>query len=269
MTNHQRERYYDSYLQTEVTFNTQVILASGLQTGDIHLTVTDRHFSCVLFACSMSGARVIAEVGDGFSEALGRANNMASLRLSFRQRDERAPVTFFVASRVESLAGYNPQKPHVHFISLEFTQRPPDALIEILGSLLEINANAVRRRDERIVLTPASMKKIGLESKESCVAVGGSPRRCIVRDLSFGGAKVLVPHLGEPQAGKQGESQVIRKLARCEEKADAVLSGSIVRVEDVEGRNDIVALSIQFSSEPPISYTQKINGYFAALGSAG
>jgi hypothetical protein len=41
-----------------------------------------------------------------------------------------------------------------------------------------------------------------------------------------------------------------------------------VRVEEVEGREDVVALSIQFSSDPPISYKQKLNGYFAAQDKA-
>jgi hypothetical protein len=37
-----------------------------------------------------------------------------------------------------------------------------------------------------------------------------------------------------------------------------------VRVEDVEGHDDLVALSIQYSADPPISYKQKINSVFAS-----
>ena len=258
------DRFYQSYRETEVTFNAQVILVSGLLTGDIHLKVADLHIPCVLYACSMQGARVIAEMGEDAVNALARANNVAALRLSFRPQEEHADITFFVPSRVEGVAEYNQHKPHVRFITLAFTQRPADDLIGILGSLLEINANAVRRRDERIVLTPESMKMIGLDSKESCVAIAGAPRRCIVRDLSFSGAKILVTTPGQ----QQGDTKVLLKLARCEIKDDTVLDGSVVRVEDVAGRNDVVALSIQYSSEPPISYKQRINSYFAAHGSA-
>ena len=257
-------RFYQSYRETEVTFNSQVILVSGLVTSDIHLKVGDLHFPCVLYASSMQGARVIAEMGDAFVDALARTNNAAALRLSFRPQDEHESITFFVSCRVDGLAEYNQQKPHVRFITLAFTQRPSDDLIGILGSLLEINANAIRRRDERIVLTPESMKMIGMESKESCVAIAGASRRCIVRDLSFGGAKILVTTPGQ----QQGDTKVHLKLARCETKDTTVLDGSIVRVEDVEGRNDVVALSIRYSSEPPISYKQRINSFFAAHGNA-
>jgi hypothetical protein len=255
---------YETFGGDEVTFNSQVILASGLLPADIHLKVADDHVPCVLYACSMKSAKVIAELTDASTAQLARSDNLVSLRLAFRQNDEPAAVTFFVASRVESRAEYNPQKPHVQFLTLEFTQRPADALIEVLGSLLEVNSNAVRRKDERIIITPESMKKIGLESKESCVAIEGAPRRCIVRDLSFGGAKILVTGMAQPRP----EKKVLLKLNRCEMKDDTVLDGSIVRVEDVEGRSDVVALSIQFTSEPPISYKQKINGYFSAQGGA-
>jgi c-di-GMP-binding flagellar brake protein YcgR len=80
-----------------------------------------------------------------------------------------------------------------------------------------------------------------------------------VRDLSFGGAKILMSAQGTSQSDKK----VLLKLAKCELNDDTVLDGSIVRVEDIQGRSDLVALSIQFSSDPPISYKQRINSAFA------
>jgi hypothetical protein len=259
LTSHQLSRFHDLYRDKEVTFNTQVIIESGLVTSDVHLTIGSAHVPCVLYACSMKGARVIAEVGTDLRNNLMRSNSMTALHLGFHQAQDPHPTTFFISSHVESLSEYHPQKPQMQFITLEFTQRPSDILIGTLGSMLEINVNAVRRRDERIVLTPEVMKKIGLPSKESCIAIGGASRRCIVRDLSFGGAKILMSALGTPQ----GEEKVLLKLARCELKDDTVLNGSVVRVEDIEGRNDLVALSIQFSTDPPISYKQKINNAFS------
>ena len=253
-------RFYESYRDTEVTFNSQVIIASGLLTSEVQLNVAHLHIPCVLYACSMKGARVIAEINTQAAEALSGSGSLALLRLAFQSDPREAPTSFFVSARVESLTEYHPEKPHVQFVTLEFTQKPSDVLIEILGSFLEISSNALRRRDERIVLTPESMKRIGLISKESCVAIGGEARRCIVRDLSFGGAKILMSTFGTPQA----EKKVLLKLAKCELKDDTVLDGAIVRVEDVQGRNDLVALSIKFSTEPPISYKQRINSFFAA-----
>jgi len=64
------------------------------------------------------------------------------------------PITFFVTCRPTGFTHYAVQGPDVHFVTLEFTQRPPDDLIQILGSLLEANSNAQRRKDERIIVTP-------------------------------------------------------------------------------------------------------------------
>lgn len=260
MTSEQLSRYFEQYRETEITFNWQVIKASGLVTSDVYLKVWDRHWPCVIYSCSMAGARVIAEVQRAFSEAVRRANSMAALHFCFKLPNKTRSVTFFVPGRIESLAGYNPQKPDVQFITLVFLQRPSDVLIGVLGSLLEVNANAVRRSEERIVLTPETMEKIGLESRESCVDFGGAPRRCLLRDLSFSGAKILVSGIGEPV----GQNHVTLKFVKCEQKEDMVLGGSIVRVEEVEGRNDIVALSIRFSGEPQLGYKQKIHSYFAS-----
>ncbi len=258
LTTQHLARLFDEFSGTEVTFNAQVIHESGLVTSDVRLTVGSHHLPCVLYACSMKGARVIVEIGKDDSDLLVRSSSMTILRLGFKQREEKSPVSFIVPCRVENLSEYNTQKPQLRFATLEFTQRAPDILVNILGCILEVKTNALRRRDTRIVLTPENMKKIGLESRESCVSIDGSSLRCLIRDLSFGGAKVLLSMLGLPR----GAHRALLKLHRCEEQDDTVLDGSIVRVEDVEGHKDLVALSIRYSTDPPISYKQKINSIF-------
>jgi hypothetical protein len=253
-------RLYEEFDETEVTFNAQVIIESGLITSDVRLTIGSHHLPCVLYACSMKGARVIVEISQTTNDLLCHASAAATFHMGFKQSDEKAPVTFFVPCRVESLSEYNARRPNVRFATLEFTQKPSDSLVGILGSLLEIKGNALRRRDQRIVLTQENMKKIGLDSRESCVAIDGASRRCLLRDLSFGGAKVLLSMLGLPQ----GPRKVLLKLQKCEIQSDTVLDGSIVRVEDVEGHDDLVALSIKYSTDPPISYKQKINSVFTS-----
>jgi hypothetical protein len=258
MTSENLLRLYQRFCEIEVTFNSQVIMESGLSTSDVHLSIGSHHLPCVLYACSMKGARVIAEIGQNLVDPLAHRNPGIGLSLGFKQKDEVAAVILRMSCRVETVSDYGAREQQVRFISLEFSQKPSDLLIGVLGSLLEIKSNELRRRDQRIILNPENMKKIGLESRESCLAIEGASRRCLVRDLSFGGAKVLLSSVKFPR----GSGKVLFKLQKCEVQDDAVLSGSIVRVEDVEGRRDLVALSIQYSTEPPISYKQKINNAF-------
>lgn len=258
LTSQHLARLYEEFAETEVTFNAQVILESGLLTSEIRLTVGSRHLPCVLYASSMKRARVIMEVDQAEGDLLLRNTSAASLHMGFRRKDDKAPVSFFVPCRIESLSEYSSRRPQVRFASVEYTQKPSDLLVETLGSILEIKSNEIRRRDQRIVMTPEVLKRIGLQSRESCLAIEGTPLRCFLRDLSFGGAKVLLSTLGLPQS----PGRVHLKLGRCEMPAETVLDGSIVRVEDVEGHADLMALSIQYSSDPPISYKQKINSAF-------
>ena len=258
LTSQHLARLYEEFADTEVTFNSHVILESGLVTSDVRLTVGSRHMDCVLYACSMKGARVILEASQEEIAILSHGSPTISLRLTFRPREEKTPVSFFVSARVEGLSEYNPNKPHVRIATLEFTQRPSDTLVGILGSMLEIKSNELRRRDQRVVVTPDVMKRFGLQSRESCVAIDGTSRRCVLRDLSFGGAKVLLSISGLPPA----PHHALLKLQRCEVADDTVLDGSVVRVEDVQGHDDLVALSIKYSCDPPISYKQKINSVF-------
>jgi hypothetical protein len=267
MTEHASKRLsflYETFSGTEVAFNANVILASGLSTHEVRLKFGDDELPCVLYACSMKGAKVIAKVGPSFGGGQAHHGGLVTLRLAFRTADDPGAAGLSLAARVESVSEYDPQKSQYRFMSLTFVQRAPDALVEILGSLQEIAAIEARRRDERIVINEESMRKVGLQSKESCVAIGGDARRCLLRDLSFSGAKVLVSTPGH----LSDSSRVTLKLSRCDAPDSTVIDGSVVRVEEVSGRDDIVALSIRYSGEPPIGYRQRISDYFSSRNGA-
>jgi hypothetical protein len=261
ITSQQLGRYFDQYKTTEITFNKQVIEATGLLARNIFIKIGERQWPCIVFSSSMSGARTIAGVNSVFYESLRQVNNHASLRYSFRQQGKQDPISFFVPNRVTGYTPYNPKNREVQLIAMEFTQRPPDDLIQILGILLEANANSQRRKDERIVINPESLKKLGLESKESYVYVEGVPRKCIVRDLSFGGAKVLTTGIAKFLTDKKASI----KLSRGDPPEEINVPAEIMRVENVEGRKDIVALALRFSQDPPIGYKVMINGYLTAV----
>ncbi len=261
ITSQQLTRYYEQYGKTEVTFNRQVIDATGLVPNNVHLRIADQQWPCIMYSSSMAGARVIAGVKTAFYESLRQVNNHASLRYCFKMAEKVDPIPFFVAGKITGYTQYNPKNPDVQLISLEFTQRPPDDLIQILGVLLEANANAQRRKDERIDLTPETVKKLGLEAKESFIYVENVPRKCIVRDLSFGGAKILVTGIAKFLENKKAAL----KLLRADTSEEMTIPGDILRVENVEGRKDIVVIALKFSGDPPVNYKLMINGYLTAL----
>ncbi len=260
VTSQQLIQYYERYRETEVTFNKQVIAATGLMPRNMYLRVTDRELPCTVFSSSLASARVIANVTANFFLDLKRPNTRLALHWSFKVPDTTEPITFFVPCRVTGFTHYNVQKPGVQMMTLVFAQKPPNDLIEILGGLLEANWNSQQRREERIPITPESMKKLGMESRDAFLLMGEASRRCILKDLSFIGAEVLASGLTEADAGRP----TTLRISRSEQASEMSLPGTITRVEEVGGRKDIKAVAIQYGSETPIGYKLLINSFLTS-----
>jgi len=262
ITSQQLTRYYEQYKTTDVTFNKEVITALGLVARGVYLKIQDRQLPCMVFSSSMASARVIASVPSAVMLALKQANNRLALRWCFKLPEKVDPITFFVTCRPTGFTHYAAvQGPDLHFVSLEFTQRPPDDLIQILGSLLEANSNAQRRKDERIIVTPETLKKLGLESQGAALLVEGKSHKCVLRDLSFSGAKVVVSGSAEAFSNRS----VSLKFSRSDQVPEMTLPAAVRRVDEVGGRKDFLAVSMEYSSDPPMSYKLLINSYISTM----
>jgi hypothetical protein len=258
ITSHEISRFYDEYRQTEVTFNKQVMEATGLLAT--HLKAAGGETRCVLYACSMAAAKLLVpDLREPMLLAIQKAGGHISVRLTFNRPDKPDPLTFYVAGRMTGSTPYNPQSPHAQLVALEFTGRPSDDLIQVLGVLLEANVNAQRRREERIVITPETLKRIGLESRDCLVTIEGADRRCILRDVSFSGAKVLAAGVAASVAGQP----VGLKVVRAEGGEQIALWGEVARTEEVSGHPEILALGLKFLGDPPVSYKMMLSSFLS------
>lgn len=258
LTSQQISKYYDTFKTIDVTFTKEVIKTTALQPQQVCLKCVGEQWPCVIYSSSFSGAKLLASAKTQLVERIKGANNMVSLRFSFKISEKTDPRAFFVAGKVTGFAPYAQSNEDLQFISIQYTQRPPDDLIEILGRLLEANVNSARRRDERILLTADSMRRIGLQSKDTVVFIQGVPRKCIIRDLSFCGAKVIVVGLAKFLVGKEC---LLR--TEFEDPRQALdIRGKVVRFEDVEGRKDLAAVAVQFDVQHiPMNYKIHINDF--------
>jgi hypothetical protein len=256
-TSQQIYKYYERYRSIDVTFTKEVIKATGLVTQQVFLKCIGETWPCVIYSSSFEGAKVIVNTRTGLYEKIQRANNLVSLRYSFKEPEKVDPFMFFVAGRVAGFAPYG-GSPDVALLSMTFTQRPPDDLIEVMGRLMEANVNSTKRREERILLTPDSMRRLGLAAKETAVFIQGVPRRCILRDLSFSGAKVIMVGVAKFLADKE----VSLRLDFEDPRESFLIKGRSVRNEDVEGRKDLIAVAINFIDQTvPMNYKLRINDY--------
>jgi Tfp pilus assembly protein PilZ len=261
-TSQQIINYYDQFKSTEVTFTKEVIRALLLNTKQVFLKALGYQWPCIIYSSSMRGARVITTMAPALKETLQKSKNIVSLRFSFIQREKTDPLAFFVSAKITGVSPYGDGGKGLSFLNLAFTQRPPDDLIERLGNILEASVASQKRREERIIVSPDTAKKLSLSSKGARVEVDNVPRKALLRDISFGGAKVIMPGVPQFLVNKP----VTMQLDFEDPTETLTLVGKIVRFEPVEGRTDIAAFAVQFEeSQTPMAYKMRISEYLRPI----
>ncbi|HPE37593.1 MAG TPA: PilZ domain-containing protein [Spirochaetales bacterium] len=261
-TSQQIAKYYETFRTIDVTFTKEVVRATGLLTQNVYIKCIGEQWPCVVYSSSFDGAKVLVAAKQTIIERVKKANGLVSLRFSFRVSEKADPVSFFVSARAAGFAPYVQSNGTLQFMNVQFTQRPPDDYVEIMGRMLEANVNSKRRSEERVVLTPDVVRKIGLARKEATVVIQGVPRRCILRDVSFSGAKIIIVGLAKYLVGKACTLRI-----DMEEPRETVeLPGIVKRFEDVEGRKDLAAIGIRFDdTKVPMSYKMHMNDYLGQI----
>jgi len=251
--------YYDRFKGIDVTFTKDMMQATGLLTEQVHLKCGSDFWPCVLYTTSFENAKIVANIKSGLLGKLQQANNMISLRLCFKSGENANPVTFFVAARVVGTIPYKNSK-DVFLLTLQYTQRPPDDLIEIVGRVLDANMNSAKRRDERITLSAESQRRLKLLTKETAAFIQAVPRRCILRELSFSNAKLIMMGVAKFLINKE----TALRIDFDDPRESFLVRGRFVRSEDVEGKKEMIALAMAFDeAQIPTGYKIRINEYLS------
>jgi len=262
ITSQQIQKYYDVFKSIDITLNKEVNRSLGFLGDQIFIKLLGSQWPCVLYSTSFESARIILSIKPDQMEKLRKGSNLGSLRYVFRLPDKTEPLAFFVNVRVKGFNKYTSESPDLYFMNLEFSQRPPDDLIEIVGRFLELNVNSKKRREERIIVNDVILKKMGFNPKNTIVFIDRVPRKCLLRDLSFGGAKILVPGVAKFLSGKA----ILLRLGQNDSGATLDIPGKFVRVESVDGRPDISVAAIMYSENHiPLPYKTIINDYLTAV----
>lgn len=258
-------RYYEEYQNTEVTFSKEIMHTLKVDPRQIYVKSGGLQWPCIINSTSFTQAKIILGIKSGAYQALskkgpGAEPASASIRFSFYQPDGQT-FSFFVASKVKFIEQYM-NSSELAVLTLQFTQRPPDDLIQMIGNLLDANINAVKRKEERIPINQDTMRKLGLPKKEMSVTVQGVPRHCILQDLSFGGAKIVLLGLAQFLINKDVSLQF-----EFEDPHEIIsLKGVIVNASFIEGRKDIIEASIKYDeASVSLAYKIRINNFITTM----
>jgi len=255
------EAYYNTFKGIDITFTKDMIQVTGLITEQVHLKCGSDFWPCVFFSTSFQGAKIVANIKSGLVDKLQKANNSVSLRYCFKNPEDGTPLTFFVAGRVIGLAPYKNSE-DVSLLSVQFTQRPPDDLIEIVGRVFDANVNSTKRKADRIVITTEAQRKLKLLSKETVAYIQKVPRRCILREVAFSNAKVIMVGVAKFIVDKE----TALRFDFDDPRESFLVKGKFVQSEEVQGKQEMVALAMEYD-EPsiPMGYKIRINECLNAI----
>lgn len=259
-TNQQISNYYDFYRDKEIIFTKDILRSLRIDPRQIYIKCNGAQWPCIINSTSFQMAKIILGTkGGAFAQITKKDTPPVSLRFCFIEPDNE-PLSFFISGKVAEVTPYmNSQE--LAIITLSYTQRPPDDLILKLGTLIEASINFTQRKEERIIINQDSKHKLNIEKEETIIYIQNVPRRCILRDLSFSGAKVIL--LGLSKFIKDKETILRIQFNDPFETLD--IKGTIVAADLIEGRQDIVAASIRFDeNQVPLSYKIHINNYVTA-----
>jgi hypothetical protein len=261
ITSQKTATYYEKYKSIEVTFTKDIIHVTGMAPQQVHLKCGGDFWPCVVYSSSFEGAKIVANIRSGLLNKLQAANNAASLRFCFVNSDTNQPVTFFVAVRVGASSPYRDSKDMAVF-TLQFTQRPPDDLIQIMGRLLDANVNSVKRKNERILLSTETIRRLKILPKETAAFVQGVPRPCILREISFAGAKLVIMGIAKFLVEKESSLRIDFE----DPKESFLIKGKLSSAEPVEGRQDLLAVDIEFVEQQiPLGYKIRLNDFLSQI----
>lgn len=260
-TSQQLNKYYESFKNSELTFTKEVIQAMDFNSQQVSIRCTGENggpWSCVISSASMMSAKIIVAQHCGIYDKIQDGVTSVSLRFSFFSHNGKTDISFFIAGKIVNCIPYT-VSPDLLLLSIEYTQRAPDDLIEKLGSLLDAKACAELRSSDRIALTPEVMRKLSLLERETIIYIENIPRRCILRDISLSGAKLFIAGIAQFLVNKD----CVLKCSFEEPSIVIGIRGKIVRAEMVEGRKDLVAVAITYNpSSVSLAYKVRLTQYF-------
>ena len=257
-TSQQINKYLEAYKDVSVTFSKEVIEVLSFDVKQASIRASGGQWPCILNSASMNGAKIICNKNSGLLQKISTQSfSNASLRFSFFDSDSKEPISFFVNIRLVGVSDY--QMEDLALVTLAYTQRAPDALIERLGRIIEANVNSKRHATEKIVLTDSIMRRIALSKKETVVFVEGVPRRCIIQNIYFVGATVYIMGVASFLKNKA----VTLKFDFLDPDTVIAVKGHTVGAVPLEDRKDLVSLTIDYEAQSiPMNYKLYLNRYF-------
>lgn len=260
-TSHQISNYYDYFRDKEIVFTKANIKALKADPRGIYLKCNGGQWPCIINSVSLRETKVFVGTSSGIYQQIQK-NKQAPVSIKFAFFDQNnEPVQFFVNSTVIECKPYEGSNDLV-IMNLQYTQRPSDDLISRIGEFLQVNENFNTKKDEKIILNKETIRLLSLPKEESYIFIGGVPRKCVLKTLSFGGATIML--VGIPKFLIEKPVDLRMFFADTNDKLS--IQGIVKAADFLPGRKDICMIDVEFVVDSvPMAYKFHINNFITSF----
>lgn len=258
------QNLYKEYLDTELSYSKEVSSGLGMVPTDSTLKIQGELYPCVVHSSSFRIAKVLVRVPAAQWKAVELGSKLTTLTLTFLQAKTGKKELFQFNGTVQILQKYGANDTEVSvFMAVTFGHRPPEGFLEAQGGYLNLRKEASQRQEDRIPVTNETRELLGLASLNTTVTVDHIERKCLIRDLSYNGARVILSGVA-PFLLEKPFSLTMPLV----DQAGLHIPGTIVRAEAVDGHRGLAVIALGYHPERvPVEYLRALQkGFRLGLG---
>jgi hypothetical protein len=249
------QEHYERFKSVALTFNNDVTEATGLISREIFLIIGGSKWECQVHAVSFEAAKIIVHLAPEDMSLLKAAKEISVQYAFLGLPPISIRDSFLVSYRLSASSSVARIGPNTYLLSLESQGKGIENLVKYLGDFIEANANAKRRKEERIVLNKSTMVAMGLKSAMTYLILKGQRKKSVVMDLSFSGAKILAYEV-EAIVGEKA----ILMISVLDPDEIMEIPCTMVRCHYHEKVQNAVIIGLLFDGDSvPLEYKTRIN----------
>jgi len=258
------QNLYQEYLDTELTYSKEVSAGLGLLAAETTIKWQGELLPCVVHSCSFHMAKVLIRLNAAQWKALEFGPKMTTLTLTFLQPKTAKKELFQFNGTLQVLQQHGAHEGELSILmGVTFNHRPPEGFLQVQGSYLTLKKEANQRKEDRIPVTSDNRELLGLANLNTTVTVDHIERKCLLRELSYNGARVILTGVAPFLVEKHFTLAV-----PFQERSPLAIPGTIVRAEAIDGHRGLAVIALGYHPDQvPVDYLRALQkGFKLGLG---
>jgi hypothetical protein len=258
------QNLYQEYLDTELTYSKEVAAGLGVLPADSSIKWGGELFPCVVHSCSFRAAKVLVRLNASQWDAMQLGTKITTLTLTFLHPKTAKKELFQFNGTLQVHQQHGAGEGELSILmGVLFSHRPPEGFLQAHGSYLNLKKEANQRREDRIALTNDNRSLMELSSLNTVVTVEHIDRKCLLRELSYNGARVILTGVAPFLLDKPFVLDV-----PFAGRPPLLIPGTIVRAEAVEGHRGLAVIALGYHPDRvPVDYLRVLQkGFKLGLG---